>query len=83
MKLKSPSMITIGLQRALPMCLIGSIVSHLLIPDDFNGPIEIEDVLLQCDRQQGPRLRHGQSKSFFFQTYAHQEMVCQTGLSHR
>jgi hypothetical protein len=34
----------IGFQRALPMSLIGGIVVHLMIPADFDGPIEIEDL---------------------------------------
>jgi hypothetical protein len=57
--LKLPSTLTIDLKRPLAMGAIGRIVAHLMIPDDFKSPIEIENRLSQGNSQQRPHLWHG------------------------
>ena len=64
--LNLPSTLTMDLKRPLPMRSVGRIVAHLMILDDFKGSLEIEDLLLQRDGQQRPRLGEGQGRCFFF-----------------
>jgi hypothetical protein len=47
--LKLTSTLTIELKRTLPMGSVGCIVAHLMILDDVNRPVEIKDVLPQCN----------------------------------
>jgi hypothetical protein len=56
--LRLPSTLAINLKRTLSMGTIGRIVSHLMIPDDFKSPLQIEPLLSQGDGQQRPRLGH-------------------------
>jgi hypothetical protein len=64
--LKLPLTLTRDVQRPLSMGTIGRIVAPLMIPDDFQSPIEIENMLPQGNGQQRPRLWHGQGRRFFF-----------------
>jgi hypothetical protein len=64
--LKLPLTLTIDVKRTLSMGAIGRIVTPLMIPDDFQSPVEIENMLPQCNGQQRPRLWHGQGRRFFF-----------------
>ena len=49
-------MLTIDVKRTLSMGAIGRIIAHLMIPDDFNSPLQIKVRFPQRDGQQRPRL---------------------------
>ena len=54
--LRLPSTLMIDLKRTLSMGAIGRIIAHLMIPDDFNSPLQIKVRFPQRDGQQRPRL---------------------------